>query len=169
MYSSYHSFPSFSHSFDSCRSIQPLLTLFLLLFVVSHLALNSIKMLITSLTLSFISQLGVISIILYHLPPSLLSLSFEVDFDQPVNHLPFSLKLLRVDSAFNHPIDHLPPSLTHLIIAGICPSFNHPINNLPHSLIYANFARRKEESKTLNKVIPQLTFDWYHYNKNVEF
>lgn len=70
-------------------------------------------------------------------PPNLKKLSFEGQFNQPLDNLPQSLiKLYMVGSQFNHPLPKL-PNIKHLILPYI---YNKPITDFP-SLVYLSGGR----------------------------
>lgn len=84
------------------------------------------------------------------LPSSLIHLSFDRDFNHPVDlsylsrlsHLSFDLSY-----HFNHTLENkLPPSLTHLSLSN---DYNFPIIDLPPKLIYLNFGEAYSHSLPL--------------------
>jgi hypothetical protein len=69
----------------------------------------------------------------YNLPPTLLSLCTDNEFNLPLDTLPPTLTHLTTGSFFNQPVDKLPPTLTHLTTGSF---FNQPVDNLPTTLTH---------------------------------
>lgn len=94
-------------------------------------------------------------------PPSITSLTFGSEFNQPLDNLPPSLKRLKFISvsSFSHSLDNLPPSLTHLL--GV--HFNQPVDHLPSSLV------QLELFGTFNQPIDHLPASLTHLSLGMHF
>ncbi len=88
---------------------------------------------------------------------NLRSLTFDSDFNQPVDNLPDTLTSLTFDSDFNQPVDKLPSTLTSLTFDH---DFNQSVDNLPSTLKSLTFGWEfKQPVDNLPSTLKSLTFE----------